>query len=144
MSKFKPYPEYKDSGIEWLGSVPKHWVIMPLKFSLILNPSKSSYMGSLGIDCSFIPMENLKTGALQLNEKRKILDVFYNYTYFENNDVLQAKVTPCFENKNVAIAKGLVNGIGFGSSEINVLRPKDNIMVNFLYYRAPSVTLVVR
>ncbi|RII83260.1 restriction endonuclease subunit S [Neopusillimonas maritima] len=25
MSGFKPYPEYKDSGVEWLGEVPAHW-----------------------------------------------------------------------------------------------------------------------
>ena len=22
---FKPYPDYKDSGVPWLGEVPKHW-----------------------------------------------------------------------------------------------------------------------
>jgi len=27
--KFKPYPEYKDSGVPWLGEVPKHWSILP-------------------------------------------------------------------------------------------------------------------
>lgn len=26
MSQFKPYPAYKDSGVEWLGEVPEHWV----------------------------------------------------------------------------------------------------------------------
>src|SRR5699024_11871383 len=31
MSKFKSYPEYKDSGIEWLGRVPKSWRPLPLK-----------------------------------------------------------------------------------------------------------------
>ena len=28
----KPYPEYKDSGVEWLGKVPKHWEVVPLKW----------------------------------------------------------------------------------------------------------------
>ena len=56
-------------------------------------------------------------------------------TYFEDGDVLQAKVTPCFENKNVAIAQGLTNGIGFGSSEINVLRPYQDVSAEYLYYR---------
>src|SRR5690625_297073 len=31
MSKFKLYPEYKDSGIDWLGKVPEHWKIGRLK-----------------------------------------------------------------------------------------------------------------
>ena len=29
--RFPPYPEYKDSGVEWLGEIPKHWRLMPLK-----------------------------------------------------------------------------------------------------------------
>ncbi|MGA4474568.1 hypothetical protein ACPA2M_16510 [Ectopseudomonas chengduensis] len=28
---FPRYPEYKDSGVEWLGAVPKHWDVIPLK-----------------------------------------------------------------------------------------------------------------
>jgi type I restriction enzyme S subunit len=30
MSHYKPYPAYKDSGVEWLGEVPEHWEITPL------------------------------------------------------------------------------------------------------------------
>ena len=30
--RYKPYPEYKDSGIEWLGEIPAHWPISPLKY----------------------------------------------------------------------------------------------------------------
>ena len=25
----KPYPSYKDSGMDWLGDVPKHWEVLP-------------------------------------------------------------------------------------------------------------------
>jgi type I restriction enzyme S subunit len=28
---WKPYPAYKDSGVEWLGKVPEHWEIIRLK-----------------------------------------------------------------------------------------------------------------
>jgi len=28
----KPYAAYKDSGVEWLGKVPEHWEILPLKW----------------------------------------------------------------------------------------------------------------
>jgi len=80
-------------------------------------------------------MEKLKTGVVQLDEERLIEEVINGYTYFEDGDVLQAKVTPCFENKNVAIAQGLTNGIGFGSSEINVLRPYHGVNAEYLYYR---------
>lgn len=32
MSHYKPYPAYKDSGVEWLGRVPEHWQIKQLKY----------------------------------------------------------------------------------------------------------------
>ena len=41
------------------------------------------------------------------------------FTYFENNDVLFAKITPCMENGKGAIVHGLTNGIGMGSTEFH-------------------------
>lgn len=32
MSHYKPYPAYKDSGVEWLGRVPEHWVTKKLLY----------------------------------------------------------------------------------------------------------------
>lgn len=32
MSHYKPYPAYKDSGVEWLGAVPEHWLFHKLKY----------------------------------------------------------------------------------------------------------------
>src|SRR5690554_5972957 len=135
MSGFKAYPAYKDSGVEWLGEVPTGWTLTPIKHLAELNPKKSDFTGDIKQTCSFIPMEKLKTGTIQLDKDRLIEDVIDGYTYFEDGDVLQAKVTPCFENKNIAIAKGLTNGIGFGSSEINVFRPNRKANASFLYYR---------
>src|SRR5699024_4448161 len=102
----------KDSGIEWLGEVPEHWRIKAHKYVFELNPKKSQYMGPMDISCSFVPMEKLKLGTIVLDEKRLISQVFDGYTFFSDDDVLQAKVTPCFENKNMALAQDLVNGVG--------------------------------
>ena len=132
---FPKYEAYKDSGVEWLGEVPEGWSLVPIKHLATLNPNKSDYRGDQALSCSFVPMEKLKTGAIELDERRTISDVYAGYTYFEDGDVLQAKVTPCFENKNIAIANGLANGVGFGSSEINVLRPSGCVSGYFLYYR---------
>ena len=32
IADLKPYPQMKDSGVEWLGDVPAHWRVMPLKW----------------------------------------------------------------------------------------------------------------
>ncbi len=136
MAKYKAYPEYKDSGVEWLGKIPNHWTTLAIKHVAQLNPSKSC----IGIEkmkgmCSFIPMEKLKFNSLCLDEIKNVTDVYNGYTYFENEDILIAKVTPCFENKNMVVAHDLNNGIGFGSSEIYVLRCNDIINNDFLFYR---------
>lgn len=135
-----PNAPMKDSGVEWLGEVPAHWNITPLKHLMTLNPVKSAFTGDHSQLCSFIPMEKLKTGHIVLDEERVVADVFGGYTYFENGDVLQAKVTPCFENKNIAIAEQLTNGVGFGSTEINACRPNENVSSRFLFYRLQEDT----
>jgi len=44
MSKFKKYERYKDSGVEWLGEIPEHWGVKPLKrvFKIINGGTPSS------------------------------------------------------------------------------------------------------
>ena len=130
-----PDASMKDSGVEWLGEVPEHWNITRIKYVAELTPSKAKILPSLEKRCSFVPMEKLKLDTLILDETRKIKDVYQGYTYFEDGDVLIAKVTPCFENQNMAIAANLVNGIGFGSSEIYVLRTDAEGLNQFLLYR---------
>lgn len=130
-----PNAPMRDSGIEWLGEIPEHWTIKPIKQLAELNPKKSEINSKKCLTCNFIPMEKLKTGVVLLDEVRFISDVYDGYTYFENDDILIAKVTPCFENHNIAIVRDLQNSIGFGSTEIFVLRVKLNISNGFLFYR---------
>ena len=85
---------------------------------------------------SFLPMEDLgilNKEVVSKKEKR-LKDVVGSYTYFADNDVLLAKITPCFENGKIGIARNLINGIGFGSSEYIVFRSKGGIIPDYLYY----------
>lgn len=126
----------KHSGVEWLGKVPECWNNIAIKYVATLNPSKSCLSSERAKStCSFIPMEKLKLNSIILDEVRNVNEIYNGYTYFEDGDVLIAKVTPCFENKNMAIASDLSNGLGFGSSEINVLRCNDQISNFYLFYR---------
>ena len=72
---FSTYPTYKKSGVEWLGEVPEHWVLIPIKHFALLNPKKSDFAGDTEQLCSFVPMEKLKTGVVQLDEERLIEEV---------------------------------------------------------------------
>lgn len=53
-----------------------------------------------------------------------------SYTYFAEGDIIIAKITPCMENGKCALATGLTNGIGFGSSEFHVLRVNTKLINN--------------
>ncbi len=85
---------------------------------------------------SFVPMDNLGIDKkyFKPTQKRALGSVYKGYTYFGDNDVLLAKITPCFENGKLGIAKKLINGIGFGSSEFLVFRSKENLFPEYLYY----------
>ena len=77
---------------------------------------------------SFVPMSAVsEDGYLVDMIDEEYGNVKKGFTYFENNDVLFAKITPCMENGKGAIAQGLTNGIGMGSTEFHVLRPINEI-----------------
>lgn len=124
---FPAYPAYKDSGVEWLGQVPKHWHVKKLRRVARLNPSKSEIAHfDRETELSFLPMEAVgDDGSLALDRTRPIGDVETGYTFFRENDVSIAKITPCFENGKGAIMRGLTGGAGFGTTELIVVRPKD-------------------
>ncbi len=86
-------------------------------------------------EVSFVPMEAIgENGGLDLSIVRTQKDIGSGYTLFFEDDVLVAKITPCFENGKGAIAKGLTSGIGYGTTEIHVLDPVQNLEPRFLFY----------
>ena len=100
-----------------------------------INPKKSEIKNK-DMEISFVPMAQLNEHNAYFKPKqtRIIKEVYNNYTYFKDNDVLLAKITPCFENGKAGIAKNLRNAIGFGSTEFIVLRSSCNILPKFIYY----------
>ena len=134
--RFRPYPKYKDSCLEWLENIPAVWSCMRLRYLALINPKKNEIrMLDPALSISFIPMEAIgEHGELNLEATKPLGMVADGYTYFRDGDVVIAKITPCFENGKGALAKGLVNGIAFGTTELHVLRPKPAIDARFLLY----------
>ncbi len=101
------------------------WGLVPLGSTCNINPKKSldSRLVS-GAVVSFVPMPAVtEHGKIDATAIKEYDEVKTGFTYFAENDVLFAKITPCMENGKGAVAKGLHNGIGFGSTEFHVLRP---------------------
>ncbi len=114
------------------------WTTKPIGEVATIKPPKSEARERVAADAlvSFLPMEDLGVAVKfpEPKQVRKLSDVVGSYTYFAEADVLLAKITPCFENGKLGIAKGLKNGIGFGSSEFIVLRPYSAITSEWLFY----------
>lgn len=91
---------------------------------------------SKNVECSFVPMDYVDevTGTVTRSDVRLVSEVQKGYTYFAENDVLFAKITPCMENGKCAIARNLVNGLGFGSTEFHVLRAGPQTIPEWIYY----------
>lgn len=123
---FPRHAKHIDSGVDWLGQIPSHWAVKRLRFVAELNPSKSEVSHLPGdTEVSFLPMEAIgEDGSLELDRVRALADVQTGYTFFRDGDVTIAKITPCFENGKGAAMRGLWNGIGFGTTELIVARPK--------------------
>lgn len=118
-----------------IGELPNGWTRRRLRFDVRLNPNKSSLDLEPEELVSFIAMDAVgEYGGLNLNDVREMQDVYDSYTYFAEGDLCVAKITPCFENGKGALAEGLVNGVGFGTTELHVVRPGPNIDRRFLFY----------
>ena len=91
---------------------------------------------------TFTPMECIKQGYFE-NRCATFSSFNGSYTKYQEGDIVIAKVTPCFENGNIAIMRHLYSGIGFGSSELFVLRPR-NINTSFLFYFLQSHSFIER
>ena len=93
-----------------------------------LNPRRPNLDIEDTDNVSFVPMPSVSEyGFLQDVADEEYGKVKKGFTYFENGDVLFAKITPCMENGKGAIAEGLTNNIGMGSTEFHVLRPIEGV-----------------
>ena len=85
---------------------------------------------------SFVPMAAIDelSGTIRDRQVKPFAEVRKGYTHFKNGDVLFAKITPCMENGKSAVADNLVSGVGFGSTEFHVLRAKEMVLPEWLFY----------
>ncbi len=99
-----------------------------------VNPPRPKIDLSPTDEVSFIPMSDVsENGRWSNRQSRQFRDVYRGYTYFEEGDVLFAKITPCMENGKGCYPRNLANGIGFASTEFHVIRVKDNADAGFIY-----------
>jgi len=118
------------------------WPEVPLSKVAEINPSRPRNLGIKDDQpVSFVPMPAVseQTAAIEHPDMhpdmRPYVDVKKGFTYFEENDVLLAKITPCMENGKSAMASGLIDGVGFGSTEFHVIRSNQFLLLpKYVHY----------
>ena len=121
--------------------VPEGWRKVKLSDVCTVNPPKIKTKGlDDSLEVSFYPMASVDehTGTVTKPEKRTLGEVKRGYTNFIENDVVLAKITPCFENGKSAIIGPLLNHIGYGTTEFFVLRSAKDLYNKFLFYLVPE------
>jgi len=102
-----------------------------------INPRlpRDHYLNS-DSEVSFVPMAAVSelSGAIESAAIRRYAEVKKGYTPFSDGDVLFAKITPCMENGKAALARGLAGGRGFGSTEFHVIRARESVLPEWIYY----------
>lgn len=114
-----------------LSMIPEDWDVV--EFEDVLNPILNKKVSEPFF--TFIGMQDVSEEAKIINQTiLPISQLKSGLTYFEKNDVLVAKITPCFENGKGAYANNLKTEIGFGSTEFHILRANQQANAEFIYY----------
>lgn len=127
----------KDSGNDLIGKIPLSWEMCKLKYVADFNPSITIVYDAQR-EVGYVPMNCVKNGYMNPLSAR-LSDMSTGLTGFQDGDIVMAKVTPCFENGNIAIAENLEQGVAFGSSELFVIRTHSINRRFMLYYLQNSV-----
>ena len=122
---------YKD-GIKLIS---QKWDNEKLSKVAFVNPSGAYKGKTTETPISFVPMEVIDETFSEITTMDETtIEQASGFTKFRERDLLWAKITPCMQNGKSAIAKNLINGLGCGSTEFFVLRPKDErLSIEYLH-----------
>jgi type I restriction enzyme S subunit len=115
-------------------ALPKGWTIAPLAEIAEINPRHPKGLDD-SMSISFARMAALSKTKPEFEslEERTLGEVRKGFTHFAEGDVLFAKITPCMENGKGAVARGLRNKLGCGTTELHVVRPLADINPEYIY-----------
>ena len=107
-----------------VGQIPDEWEAVRLGDVAEINPKRPHLDVPPEYPVTFLPMAAVAENAAGIVERdlRMFRDIATGYTYFEENDVLFSKITPCLQNGKHALATGLAGHFGFGTTEFHVVR----------------------
>ena len=137
MSVFPKYDSYKNSGVEWVGDVPKHWDVLPGRVTLSLNKEKN--MGN--VEDTVL---SLSYGRLVIKSPEKLTGLvpesFEGYQIINPGDII---IRPTdLQNDWTSLRVGLAKDRGIITSAYLGLKHDDKVSSEYLYYLLHSYDLL--
>ena len=133
--KYEPYPEYRDSGVEWLAKVPTQWNIIRLKYGVSLINDKVENGES---DTPYLGLENVESWTGRIIETDFKPEIGGASNSFRKDDVLFGKLRPYLAKAVHAQYHGIC------TSELMVLRPQKYYSRFLFYYMlSPSTVNII-
>ena len=132
-----PHPAATPAELGTDDELPEGWVAATLPEVFRLNPPKAKgadYRDDLPVTFVPMPAVDALTGTIRAPTVRDFGAVKKGFTSFRDGDVILAKITPCMENGKAAVVGGMLNGLGFGSTEFHVFRPTGAVLAEYLFH----------
>ena len=144
MTALKPYPDYKPSGVEWLGDVPEHWDISKIKN--LAHSNYKSFTDGDWIESPYITSDGIRliqTGNIGIGRYREKGFRYINKKTFDNFDCTEVQprdVLICRLGDPVArsclapqLGKRMITSV-----DVCILKLRDNINAQFVVYAMSS------
>ena len=123
---FSGYSEYKDSGIDWLGNIPKHWEVKKLKY---VAPISDKKLDKKPDDVTYLGLENIESKTSRLLLDNPIEEVESAVNYFQKGNILFGKLRPYLAKVAYPDFSGVC------TTELLVLNPNHNLFGKYLSYQ---------
>ena len=126
--------------------VPDGWRRVRLGDVADVNPRRPRLSVTADIPVTFVPMSAVAehSQGIVVRQTRPFSEVLSGYTYFEEDDFLFSKITPCLQNGKHALATGLKGGFGFGTTEFHVIRGNPQIAAAYMFRVLTQASIVDR
>jgi len=129
MSEAMRYAEMKDSGVEWLGEIPRHWDTYLLSQVVVKVKNKNNGLREdnlLSLSYGKIKRKNIN------NAEGLLPGSFEGYNVIESGDIV-LRLTD-LQNDHTSLRVGLAKERGIITSAYVTIRPSSEIRPEFLYY----------
>jgi type I restriction enzyme S subunit len=120
-----------------VSGLPTGWSIRPVADIATFGRKKPAELRDSQEKVAFLPMAAVEEISGLIARDQTITHAAAQkktLTFFEEGDILFAKVTPCMENGKIARATSLLGGCGYGSTEFHVIVPGPDIQPDYLRY----------